>query len=238
MGKFLRPRRGNINEAVTEDITLYKGEIFLEYPEGRGIGKSPGRIIIGTGDDSYRQKENITDDPTIYQPFITDPSIYSPIYNDSKPSEDYRYDDDDRGASIISNMINRATKLPAMLGWIKKVLCKHTDNLRYDNERIKNLEQATILTDILDIKTKSIIIDPPHNQSYMDISAEVDEGYEFFKWEQIACRAQPQRYFTYAEYPLIIFDSFTQDTRAYNLTNLPIEDAIPYEFRYTIIKRR
>ena len=234
MGKFLRPRRGNIDEATSENITLYRGEIFLEYPEGRGVGKSPGRIIVGTGDDTYNQKEDITDDPTKYQPFITDPSIYSPIYNDSHPSDNYRYEDDDRGATLIGNMFNRYTKLPTMLGWIKKVLCRHTDNLRYDNERINALENTVIRTNILDIQTRSITIRTTSpGTTYINIDAEIDEGYEFLKWDQVVLDTNSFQSTDVILYPKNPHES---STRAYVLSGY-VNTTRAYLAYYTIIKR-
>ena len=146
MGKYLRPRRGNENLAVRENIKLLEGEIFLEYPEGRGIGKSPGRIIIGNNNDTYNQKVNSTTETNVFQPFITDPSIYVPLYDDSAPQPDYKYDDTDRGGSIINNIIEGVRKLPEIIGAIKKVLSEHTDNLRYDDYRIKELQENLIQT--------------------------------------------------------------------------------------------
>ena len=139
MGKYLRPRRGNENEAVQANIRLLEGEIFIEYPEGRGMGKSPGRIIIGNGVDTYNQKVNSTTETDTFQPFITDPSLYKPIFEDSGTKPDYKYDDTDRGTSIIARMVNGIKSIPELIGLIKKTLCEHTDNLKYDDYRIKEI---------------------------------------------------------------------------------------------------
>ena len=146
MGKYLRPRRGNENEAIRANIKLWNGEVFFEYPEGRGIGKSPGRIIIGNGNDTYQEKENVTDDPTKFQPFITDPSIYAPLHNDFIPKEDYKYDDEDRGTTVIGRWLVGFRKLPEILGYIKEILCEHIDNLKYDDYRIKDLNSTFVET--------------------------------------------------------------------------------------------
>jgi hypothetical protein len=147
MGKYLRPRRGNKNDAYEEDIVLLKGEIFLEYPEGKGIGKSAGRIIIGDGDSSYKELKDAPEEPTDFQAFITDPSMYIPVYYDSKPSTDYDYDDTDRGVTTIGEMVNAKLKLSEVISKVKKVLCEHTDNLRFDNDRIVDLIESTAKLD-------------------------------------------------------------------------------------------
>ena len=139
MGKYLRPRRGNENEAIDANIKLWKGEIFMEYPEGRGIGKSAGRIVIGNGEDTYSEKVNVTTDPHVFQPFITDPSIYVPLHEDSAPEQDYKYDDEDRGTTIAGRWITGVRALPTIIGYIKGILCEHIDNLKYDDYRIKLL---------------------------------------------------------------------------------------------------
>ena len=234
MGRFLKPRRGNINEAVYENITLLKGEMFLEYPEGAGVGKSPGRIIIGTGDDSYNKKKNVTRNPDDYQPFITDPAIYIPIYSDSSPSQNYSYEDTDRGASIIGNIIEEVTKLPVMLGLIKSVLCRHTDNLRYDNDRICTIENTMARVDsvnILDVKKKSITARADQS-SYLYLDATVDSGYEFFKWDQIIAEGLNPN----INNLLFPVDPHNKTTRAYCLGTFDYSKN--YTCYYTIIKRR
>jgi len=234
MGKYLRPRRGNIDQALQENIVLLNSEIFLEFPEGAGIGKSPGRIIVGTGDDAYREKKNVTRNPDDFQPFITDPSLYVPIYSDSQPSEDYKYEDNDRGTSIISNMIEKVTKLPVMLGLIKNVLCRHTDNLKYDNYRLNQIEN--ILADlssinVIDIKTKTKNI-TGDNPNYLYIDADIDDGYEFLKWDQIiADNTNPG-----PSTLLFPVDNYNKTTRAYPLSGNYDYNKI-YKCRYTIVKR-
>ena len=234
MGKFLRPRRGNIDQALDENITLFKGEIFLEYPEATGVGKSPGRIIIGTGDDTYRQKKNVTRNPDDYQPFITDPSLYIPIYSDSSPSQDYHYEDNDRGTTILSYIIEHTTKLPVMLGLIKQVLCRHTDNLKNDNDRLNSIEDTIAdLTDlnIIDIKTKTITL-VGDNPNYLYLDAEIDSGYEFLKWDQvIEDNVNPS-----INNSLFPVDVYNKVTRAYPLSGSYDYDR-NYKCRYTIVKR-
>ena len=156
MGKYLRPRRGNENEAIRANIKLWNGEVFFEYPEGRGIGKSPGRIIIGNGNDTYQEKENVTNDPAKFQPFITDPSIYIPLHDDFVPKKDYKYDDEDRGTTVIGRWLVGFRKLPEILGYIKEILCEHIDNLKYDDYRIKILRSNVDDNDhdIFDLYTK------------------------------------------------------------------------------------
>lgn len=234
MGKFLRPRRGNVNEAVYENIVLYKGEILLEYPEGRGVGKSPGRIIIGTGDDPYNRKKDVTNNPDDYQPFITDPSIYVPIFSDSSPSTEYDYEDNDRGATLLGSIISGVTKLPVLIGFIKKILCRHTDNLRYDNDRIKALEQAIANINnlnVIDIKTKFIVVHGTY-PNYLYINADVDDGYEFLKWDQICVEnASP-----ISRNVLVPLEPYRKSTNAYPISG-SFDYTKSYICYYTMIKR-
>ena len=60
MSSYLRPRRGTSTNASGQNIKLQKGEIFMEFPNGSTIGKSPGRIIIGDGSSSYSALKSVS----------------------------------------------------------------------------------------------------------------------------------------------------------------------------------
>lgn len=206
MGKYLRPRRGNEDEALRHNIKLWNGEMFLEYPEGRGIGKSAGRIVIGNGNDTYTEKENVTDDPTKFQPFITDPSIYVPLYQDSLPKENYKYEDDDRGTSVFSRWLTGIRSLPEIIGYIREILCEHTDNLKYDNYRIIRLEEnAGYTAKILDIKIVSKTVTPTGYPSTIQLAGDYIDGFEFSHWINVSADGRTSN-------PVYIKDSTAQTT--------------------------
>lgn len=188
MSKKLRPRRGAEDAAVQEDILLEEGEVFFEFPEGKAEGFTPGRIMIGNGNSRYNEKTNATT-MNEFQPFITDPQIYTPIFEDDVPKDGdhYKYDDTDRGYTKLKNLIMGARQLPDFIGVFKSVLCRHTDNLRYDDYRLKQLEAKVLKTDILDMKVLSVQVSPDSYQKSMPIYAEdIPDGYDFFRWEQLA----------------------------------------------------
>lgn len=231
MGKYLRPRRGNEDEALRHNIKLWNGEMFLEYPEGRGIGKSAGRIVIGNGNDTYTEKENVTDDPTKFQPFITDPSIYTPLYEESLPKENYKYDDEDRGATIIINRwLSGFRKLPEIIGYIREILCEHTDNLRYDDYRIKRLEEnGGYFSKILDIKIVTKTVSVSGYPSVIQLAGDYIDGFEFSHWISVSADGRTSN-------PVYIKDSTAQTTYicSYNGTTL---NPIPYKCFAMYIKR-
>lgn len=188
MGKYLRPRRGNEDVATAANIKLLDGEIFLEFPEGKGFGKSAGRIIVGNGNDTYNEKVNSSTAPGTFKPFITDPSLYQPIYDDSSTKEDYRYEDSDRGTSLLANMINAVRNLPQCIGLIKKILCRHTDNLKYDNERLNALEAKGMRADILDMQVVEVQVTPSGFVSELQVVAPYIEGWDFFMWNNVSTK--------------------------------------------------
>lgn len=232
MGKHLRPRRGNENNAIAENLLLLEGEVFFEYPEGRGLGKSPGRIIIGNGNDKYSEKNNSTTNTYEYQPFITDPQIYVPQFDDSSPKDNFEYDDEDRGTiNLKKNFLVGIRTLPDIIGIIKEVLCRHTDNLKYDDKRIKSLEEKTTKTDILDIKVCSVTVSPDSFVPTIELKARnIPEGYDFFKWDLVTTYGATSS-------PCYIDDPISKNTylRSYTGTNLQFN--VQYTCFFTAVKR-
>ena len=187
MGRYLRPRRGYKNAAVSEDILLLNGEIFLEFPEGRGIGKTPGKIIIGDGESKYSEKVDNSNDPNDFQAFITDPQIYVPIFIDSEPASNYKYHDEDRGTTLLNTISSGSKTLPELIGIVKRILCEHTDNLKYDNYRIEQLESQQLIG-VRDIKVCyiEIVVDYiPWTEAINVIADNIPEGYTFLKWDSV-----------------------------------------------------
>lgn len=52
MASYLRPRRGRKSTAISQNIVLKRGEIFMEVPE-TGVGTGIGKIKIGDGTTAY-----------------------------------------------------------------------------------------------------------------------------------------------------------------------------------------
>ena len=52
MASYLRPRRGRKSTAISQNIVLKRGEIFIEVPE-TGVGTGIGRIKVGDGTTAY-----------------------------------------------------------------------------------------------------------------------------------------------------------------------------------------
>lgn len=233
MGKFLRPRRGHETESIDENILLKEGEIFLEYPDDGGVGKSPGRIIIGSGSDRYNQKENASTESNVFKPFITDPQIYTPVYRDSNPSEEYRYDDGDRGAITLSNIIMGRLKLPVIIGMMKEVLCRHTDNLRYDNDRLNALEEKIGNSDILDMKVGYVDVDMEGavvSSKQLSLNT-IESGYEFLKWESVGTLNG------ITTEPVFIENISLQSTYIRTFSGKYLNYLATYRCYYTIVKR-
>ena len=136
MSKYLRPRRGLANYASSQNIVLKSGEIFLEFPEGESIGKTPGRIVIGDGASSYSSLEYASTSSSDFQPFITDPSLYNPIFNNSTyatsgwtvNSATSSIDDIGDGTGDES--------LPNIIGSVKEALCIHEDSIHALNSTV------------------------------------------------------------------------------------------------------
>ena len=133
MAIYLKPRRGSRSNAFNQNIGLRKGEIFLEYPEGR-IGREPGRIVIGDGATSYEHINYASTSTNEFQPFITDPSIYVPRFDNSTPSPqataNYDWNATTKAIDEIGNGSTvSTTKLPKAIGSIKKSLSLLLDNI-------------------------------------------------------------------------------------------------------------
>lgn len=219
MGKYLRPRRGNENDAFDVNIKLLNGEMFLEYPEGVGIGKGPGRIVIGNGNDTYREKSNASTIPGIFKPFITDPSLYIPIYDDTTTKENYKYEDDDRGKTILEKIKMSMINLPQTIGFIKEALCRHTDNLRYDNYRLNRLEAKGLSTDILDIQVVEVQVTPSGFVSELQVVAPYIEGWDFFMWNNVSTKNKASNpvYFDNPTAATTFLRSYIGQTMQYNV---------------------
>lgn len=52
MANYLRPRRGTLNAAMSQNIKLKRGEVFFECPS-TGMGTGIGKIKIGDGVTAY-----------------------------------------------------------------------------------------------------------------------------------------------------------------------------------------
>jgi hypothetical protein len=52
MASFLRPRRGKKATAISQGLTLKRGEFFVEVPDS-GVGTGVGKIKMGDGSTSY-----------------------------------------------------------------------------------------------------------------------------------------------------------------------------------------
>ena len=229
LGRYLRPRRGNENAATEANIKLWEGEIFLEYPKDRGIGRSPGRIIIGNGNDVYTEKENVTDDPSKFQPFITDPSLYVPLYEESEPKENYKYEDEDRGTSIFTRWVIGIKSLPETIGYIRKILCEHTDNLKYDNYRINRLEEGGSLANVADIRiVKKVVTPAGYNSSIRLDGDDIGEGYEFSHWINVSADGRTSN-------PVYIQDTTNINTYIYTFNGT--FNPIPYVCSAMYIKK-
>lgn len=245
MSKRLRPRRGAEDAAVQEDILLEEGELFMEFQSDRGEGFGPGRLIVGNGTSRYNEKSNVTDSPSEFQPFITDPQIYVPLYDDTEPQpqdpEKYGYEDSDRGfTKLKEDLLMGIRKLPETIGIIKEVLCRHTDNLRYDNDRIIQLQEQVKSSNILDIQPMQFSYHNSAMVRYFDVSVSgigFPDGYEFYRWETIAT-PDPSSAAPYLEYRLGFVDKpFLPETRVY-CTNRYFPTNMVYNFTYYIIKKK
>ena len=133
MAKYLKPRRGSMKNAVSQNIVLQKGELFLEFTNDGSsasdatIGCGPGRIIVGKGSTSYSNLQYTSTVTTDYRPFITDPSIYVPRFNNTTvPSSGWTIN---TASSILNDSSfdgsTAGMLLPTMIGKIKETLCLH-----------------------------------------------------------------------------------------------------------------
>jgi hypothetical protein len=221
VSKKLRPRRGAESAAVRENILLEEGELFMEFQSDRGEGFGPGRLIVGNGNSRYTEKINNTDSPTDFQPFITDPQIYIPLFEDSNPQPQdkakYGYEDSDRGyTKLKDDFLVGIRSLPYIIGIIKNVLCRHTDNLRYDNDRITALEDKIKNSKILDIGHGHIYIRFTNIVNRWPISeneCDIPSGYTFYKWEKLVTPTTPSTTHTPTDYRIgFVKDEFDPDT--------------------------
>ena len=131
MGKYLLPRRGSKEDAMSRELRLYKGEMFMEFPSDE-VGDSRGRIIIGNGNDIYNNIDYATTSTNKFQPFITDPSIYVPRFKTSQPeSQDPQFNPAADINAIGDGSSASTVSLPNTIGNIKSSLCKHCETSNY-----------------------------------------------------------------------------------------------------------
>jgi len=149
MAKYLKPRRGSTASAKSQNMLLFKGELFLDFPNGN-IGKEPGRMVIGDGLTSYTHIGDDSGSSTnTFAPMIVHPAIYTPVFADSTPStSSWTFD---AGTGEINNIGNGTgnVTLPNIIGNIKSALCKHADSLNRLNQDL-------------------------HYAKYIDVNAEAD----------------------------------------------------------------
>ena len=168
MAIYLKPRRGSKANAFNQNIGLRKGEIFLEYPEGR-IGREPGRIVIGDGATSYDHINYASTSTNEFQPFITDPSIYIPRFDNSTPTPQatalYDWNATTKAIDEIGNGSTVSTsKLPKAIGSIKKSLSLLLDNVaninrtKYTKYSNVNINDGGLTTENVSGSTTSQII--------------------------------------------------------------------------------
>lgn len=149
MANYLRPKRGSQYNAKEQNLGLKKGEIFLEFPEGR-MGREPGRIVIGDGSTSYSDMKYATTSTNEFQPFITDPSIYVPRFENTVPASTSSATFDWNSTTKAINEIgsgavteeNKIT-LPKSIGAIKKSVSLLLNGLAKHESDIEALNSST-----------------------------------------------------------------------------------------------
>ena len=169
--KYLLPRRGSKDIAHAQHIVLKSGELFLEFPTGMA-GKEPGRIVVGDGNTQYQNINYASTATDEFQPFITDPSIYTPRFDDSNPSASTAATHNFNASTEAINEIGDGsgnTKLPNIVGAVKKTLSLHNDSIEYLANNSLSANGATMTGDLVfdsnEQMTKLINLST-HEQSY------------------------------------------------------------------------
>jgi hypothetical protein len=146
---YLKPKRGSATNASSQNIGLKKGELFLEFPEGR-IGREPGRMVIGDGATSYQHISYHSTSTNEFQPFITDPSIYVPRFENTVPASTSSATFDWNSTTKAINEIGSGaateenkTVLPKSIGAIKKSVSLLLNGLAKHESDIEALNSST-----------------------------------------------------------------------------------------------
>ena len=158
MAKFLLPRRGSKADATTQNVRLYRGEMFMEFPNGN-IGNEPGRIVVGNGNNYYSELSYASTTTGEFQPFITDPSIYVPRFDNTRkdPVVDpvSSYSDSLYKLNTMNDYgsTSSTVTLSDTIGNMKEVASLHNNNLRlfnrfieWDQQSIDSLNNYTTYT--------------------------------------------------------------------------------------------
>ena len=120
--------------------------------------------------------------------------------------------------------------MPEIIGYIREILCEHTDNLKYDNYRIIRLEEnAGYTAKILDMKVVSKTVTPTGYPSTVVLNADsLAEGFEFSHWLNVSANGRSSN-------PVYIRDCTSQFTYicSYNGNLSPI----PYTCFAVYVKR-
>ena len=162
MAKYLRPRRGTLANADSQNLLLKKGELFFEYPVG-SVGMAPAKLMIGNGITQYTSSNPVTTDTSgsstnSFAPALVHPVLYRPKFTDSNcATSDWTFN---AGTEAISNIkpwvntSNQGSLLPNIIGNIKQALCNHADSLTKLNNDLHYMhyetEEAVYLSSYLD----------------------------------------------------------------------------------------
>ena len=159
MAKYLRPRRGTLANADSQNLLLKKGELFFEYPVG-SVGMAPAKLMIGNGITQYTSSNPVTTDTSgsstnSFAPALVHPVLYRPKFTDSNcATSDWTFN---AGTEAISNIkpwvntSNQGSLLPNIIGNIKQALCNHADSLTKLNNDFIDSNNPAYLTGEVDL---------------------------------------------------------------------------------------
>ena len=125
MAIYLRPRRGKKSTAVSQNIILKRGEIFLESPE-TGVGTGIGKIKVGDGSTAYSSL-----------PYFIDTSALSISDNTITFTEST----ETTNATLL-NAIATGGALKTIIGSIKKMLRNLDSSVTSINSSITSINTA------------------------------------------------------------------------------------------------
>ena len=121
MAGYLKPRRGKLATATSQNIVLKRGEVFFEVPTG-GVGTGAGKIKMGDGTTAYSSL------PYFLEPTVIDVAASTIAFTEASSTDN----------TTLLNAIASGAQLKTIIGNVKKLLRNLNSSVTQLNNDLDN----------------------------------------------------------------------------------------------------
>ena len=121
MAGYLKPRRGKLATATSQNIVLKRGEVFFEVPTG-GVGTGAGKIKMGDGTTAYSSL------PYFLEPTVIDVAASTIAFTEASSTDN----------TTLLNAIASGAQLKTIIGNVKKLLRNLNSSVTQLNNDLAN----------------------------------------------------------------------------------------------------